>query len=67
VREETDMAKDANGKEGFTAGNIAKELSATPAAVKKALEALKIKADFVKGPCAYYYKERIAAVKKALK
>jgi hypothetical protein len=61
------MAKDANGKEGFTVGNIAKELSASPALVKKALAELKVKADFVKAGCSYYFKERISAVKKALK
>jgi hypothetical protein len=61
------MATDAKGKAGFTAGAIAKELGASPAQVKKALEALKLKPDFVKGPCGYFYPERIAQVKKALK
>ena len=61
------MVKDASGREGFSAGAIAKELDATPAAVKKALASLKIQADFVKAGCAYYYAERVPEVKKALK
>ena len=61
------MVKDAGGREGFSAGAIAKELEATPAAVKKALAALKIEPDFVKAGCAYYYAERVAKVKQALK
>ena len=35
------MVKDATGKEGLSAGVIAKELGATPIAVKKAFAALK--------------------------
>ncbi len=61
------MAKDATGREGLSAGAIAKELEATPAAVKKALSSMKIEADFVKSGCAYYYRERIPKVKQALK
>ena len=61
------MVKDAGGREGFSAGAIAKELEATPAAVKKALAALKIEPDFVKAGCAYYYAERVVKVKQALK
>jgi hypothetical protein len=60
------MVKDATGREGLSAGAIAKELEATPVAVKKALADLKVEPDFVKAGCAYYYAERIAAVKKAL-
>jgi hypothetical protein len=60
------MVKDATGREGISAGAIAKELEATPVAVKKALADLKVEPDFVKAGCAYYYTERIAAVKKAL-
>jgi predicted transcriptional regulator len=60
------MVKDASGREGLSAGAIAKELEATPAAVKKALAVLKIEADFVKAGCAYYYAERVAQVKQAL-
>ncbi len=61
------MPKDDKGREGFSVGAIAKEISATPAEVKKALAALKIKAGFVKNGCSYFLKEHIAAVKKALK
>ena len=60
------MAKDATGREGFSAGAIAKELEASPKAVKKALADLDIEADFVKAGCAYYYAERTPLVKKAL-
>jgi hypothetical protein len=60
------MVKDASGREGFSAGAIAKEVEATPAAVKKALAELKVDADFVKAGCAYYYAERITQVKQAL-
>jgi len=60
------MVKDATGREGFSAGAIAKELEATPAAVKKALAELKVEPDFVKAGCAYYYAERVAAVRKTL-
>ena len=61
------MAKDANGKEGFSAGAIAKELEASPAQVKRALTELKIDPDFVKSGCNYYYAERMPQVKTALK
>ena len=53
------MVKDANGREGLSAGAIAKELGVAPPAVKKALAALKIEADFVKAGCAYFYADRI--------
>ena len=61
------MVKDAGGREGLSAGAIAKELGATPAAVKKALAALRIEADFVKAGCAYYYAERVATIRQAIK
>ena len=61
------MVKDAGGREGLSAGAIAKEIGATPASVKKALAELKIEADFVKAGCGYYYAERVAAVRQALK
>lgn len=61
------MVKDASGREGLTAGAIAKELGVAPPAVKKALTALKIEADFVKAGCAYYYAERIASIRQAIK
>ncbi|HSW41559.1 MAG TPA: hypothetical protein VLM76_03520 [Patescibacteria group bacterium] len=60
------MVKDAAGKEGLSAGAIAKALEVTPVAVKKALAELKVEPDFVKAGCAYYYAERLPAVKKAL-
>ena len=61
------MVKDTGGREGLSAGAIAKELGATPAAVKKALTELKIEADFVKAGCAYYYAERVASIRQAVK
>jgi hypothetical protein len=60
------MAKDANGKEGLSAGAIAKELDVSPARVKRALAELKIDADFVKAGCNYYYLERMPQLKTAL-
>ena len=60
------MAKDANGKEGFSTGAIAKELDVSPARVKRALTGLKIDADFVKAGCNYYYAERKSQVRTAL-
>lgn len=61
------MPKDEKGREGITVGAIAKELQTSPAAVKKAMTELKMKADFVKGGCSYYYLERVPAIKKVLK
>jgi biotin operon repressor len=62
------MVKDASGREGLSAGAIAKELEASPAAVKKALASLKVtEADFVKAGCGYYYAERLPAIREALK
>jgi predicted ArsR family transcriptional regulator len=60
------MAKDESGREGLSAGAMAKELGASPAKVKRALDELGMDPDFVKSGCAYYYAERSAAVKKAL-
>jgi hypothetical protein len=63
-----EMAKDANGREGLSAGAIAKELEASPGAVKKALAAIGVAdADFVKAGCGYYYADRLPAIKGALK
>jgi hypothetical protein len=61
------MVKDAGGREGLSVGAIAKELDAAPAAVKKALAALKIDVDFTKAGCGYYYVERVDQVRQALK
>jgi len=61
------VVKDAGGREGLSAGAIAKELGVAPPAVKKALAELKIEADFVKAGCAYYYAERVASVRQAIK
>jgi hypothetical protein len=61
------MVKDANGREGLSAGAIAKELEATPGAVKKALTAIGVpEADFVKAGCGYYDADRLPAIKAAL-
>ena len=58
--------KDATGREGLSAGAIAKELATSPAAVKKALAGLRLEADFVKAGCAYYYADRMPKIKQAL-
>ncbi len=60
------MAKDDSGREGLSAGAMAKEVGASPAKVKKALAELGVEPDFVKSGCAYYYAERTAAVKQIL-
>ena len=56
-----------NAKELLTAGNIAKELGASPAKVKKAIEELKLAPVAKKGACAYYSREQVKKVKAALK
>lgn len=60
------MVKDAGGREGLSAGAMAKELGVSPAVVKKALAELKVDVDFVKAGCGYYYADRLPAVKKAI-
>lgn len=60
------MAKDTSGREGLSAGAIAKQLEVSPSSVKRALAELKIEPDFVKAGCAYYYPERTPALKKVL-
>jgi predicted ArsR family transcriptional regulator len=60
------VVKDANGREGLSAGAIAKELGVAPPAVKKALGELKIEPDFVKAGCAYYYAERVETLRPKL-
>ncbi len=61
------MVKDASGREGLSAGGLAKELGVSPAEVKKALATMKVsQADFVKAGCGYYYADRVPALKKAL-
>jgi hypothetical protein len=59
------MAIDDSGREGLSAGAMAKEIGISPAKVKRALTNLGIEPDFVKSGCGYYYAERSAAVKKA--
>ncbi len=62
------MVLDANGRAGLSAGAIAKELEASPGAVKKALASLNLtQPDFVKSNCGYYYADRLPAIKAALK
>jgi hypothetical protein len=62
AREEQRMADDQ-----ITAGNIAKELGASPAQVKKAIEALKLAPVAKKGACSYYSREQVKKIKGALK
>ena len=61
------MIKDTQGREGLSTPAMAKELMVSPAAVKKALAVLKVDPDFVKAGCGYYYKERLPAVKAAIR
>ncbi len=51
----------------LTAANIAKSLGVSDAKVKKAIQALNIKAQAKKGVCSYYSKDTVAKVKAALK
>ena len=60
------MAKDDNGREGFSAGAMSKDLGISPAKVKKVLSELGVEPDFVKSGCNYYYAERTAEVRKAV-
>lgn len=50
----------------LTAGKIAQELGASPGAVKKAIQAAKVKPATVKGGCTYYAKTDLPRIKKAL-
>jgi hypothetical protein len=54
-------------EEQITAGNIAKELGASPAKVKKAIDELKLVPVAKKGACSYYSREQLKKVKGALK
>ncbi len=54
-------------KELLTAGTIAKNLSASPAAVKKAITDLKIAPAAKKGACTYYSADVLPKIKAALK
>lgn len=60
------MAKDATGREGLSAGAIAKALELKPAQVKKAIAELGLEADFVKSGCSYFYSERVDEIKAAV-
>ncbi len=60
------MAIDDKGREGRSAGAMAKELGISPAKVKKTLVGLGIEPDFVKSNCGYYYTERTKQVRKVL-
>lgn len=54
-------------KELITAGTIAKNLSASPAAVKKAITDLKIAPAAKKGACTYYSADVLPKIKAVLK
>jgi len=47
----------------LTAGKIAEAVGASPAAVKKAIQELKLKPTAVKGPCSYYDLEALKKIK----
>jgi hypothetical protein len=50
----------------LTAGKIAVQLKASPADVKNAIVALKLKPAAKKGACTYYAASDVAKIKKAL-
>jgi len=54
-------------EELLTAGKIAQNLSASPAAVKKAITQLKIEPAAKKGACTYYAASVLPKIKAALK
>jgi biotin operon repressor len=47
----------------LTAGKIAEAVGASPAAVKKAIQELKLKPAAVKGPCNYYDADALKKIK----
>ncbi len=51
----------------LTAGKIALELDASPAQVKAAIAALKLKPAAKKGACTYYDRAALPKIKKAMK
>lgn len=54
-------------EELLTAGKIAQNLSVPPAAVKKAIEKLKLTPAAKKGACTYYSADVLAKIKGAIK
>lgn len=60
------MATDDKGREGLSAGAMAKELGVSPAKIKKGLTGLGLEPDFIKSNCGYYYTERLEQLKKEL-
>ncbi|MBA4317772.1 MAG: hypothetical protein C0412_05170 [Flavobacterium sp.] len=57
----------AKKEELLTAGKIAQNLSVPPAAVKKAIEKLKLAPTAKKGACSYYSSDALNKIKGALK
>ncbi len=53
--------------EQITAGNIPKELGASPAKVKKAIDELKLQPVAKKGACSYYSRDQVKKIRGALK
>ncbi len=51
----------------ITAANIAKELGASPAKVKKAIDELKLAPVAKKGACCYYSRDEVKKIKASLK
>lgn len=51
----------------LTAGKIAKEFGVKPGDVKRAITALGIEPDVVKGGCSYYSESTAKKIKKGLK
>jgi hypothetical protein len=57
----------AKSEELLTAGKIAQNLAASPAAVKKTITQLKIEPAAKKGACTYYSASVVPKIKAALK
>ncbi len=51
----------------ITAANIAKELGASPAKVKKAIDELKLVPVAKKGACSFYSRDAVKKIKASLK
>lgn len=61
------MATKTAKEEMLTAAKAAKELGVPAGAVKKAIAALSIEPDLVKGGCSYYAPKTVKKIAKAVK
>ncbi len=61
------MATKTTKEEMLTAGKVAKQLGVPAGAVKKAVAALNLEPDLVKGGCSYYAPKTVKKIAKAVK